>query len=45
LGSTDFTTSLFPRDGGYIVPIKAAVRRGEDVDLGDTVTLRMRIEA
>jgi hypothetical protein len=45
LGSTDFTTSLFPKDGGYIVPIKAAVRRGEDVDLGDTVTLRMRIEA
>ena len=39
LGGTRFTTSLFPRDGGYLVPVKAAVRRAEDVELGDTVTL------
>ena len=22
IGTTDFTTSLFPKDGGYLVPIK-----------------------
>lgn len=41
LGRTQWTTSLFPRDGGYLVPIKAAVRRAEDVEVGDTVTLRL----
>lgn len=26
LDGTRFTTSLFPKDGGYLVPLKAAVR-------------------
>lgn len=43
LGATTFTTSLFPRDGGYLVPLKAAVRRAERVELGDTVTLTLRL--
>ena len=29
IGATTFTTSLFPKDGGYLVPVKDAVRRGE----------------
>ncbi|WP_242653047.1 DUF1905 domain-containing protein [Intrasporangium flavum] len=41
LGRTDFRTSLFPKDGGFVVPIKAHVRRAEDVDLGDVVRLRV----
>ena len=44
LGSTDFTTSLFPKDGGYLVPLKVAVRRREGVELGDTVRLRIDID-
>jgi hypothetical protein len=44
LGSTHFTTSLFPRDGGYLVPLKVAVRRREDVELGDLVRLRIAID-
>lgn len=43
LGGTEFTTSLFPKDGGYIVPIKDAVRRAEDVEVGDSVTLVLSI--
>lgn len=43
LGSTRWTTSLFPRDGGYLVPIKDAVRRAEDVGLGDQVDLRVSV--
>lgn len=43
LGRTRFTTSLFPREGGYLVPLKAAVRRAEDVELGDTVTLVLTV--
>lgn len=43
IGSTHWTTSLFAKDGGYVVPVKAAVRRAEQVDVGDTVTLQLRI--
>jgi hypothetical protein len=43
LGATTFTTSLFPRDGGYLVPLKLAVRRTEQVDEGDVVRLELTI--
>lgn len=43
IGSTDFTTSLIPRDDRYLVPVKVAVRRAEGVELGDRVTLRLRV--
>ncbi len=45
IGATQFTTSLFPRHGGYLVPVKAKVQRAEDVDVGDTVTVRLSIDA
>jgi hypothetical protein len=44
VGTTRFTTSLFPKDGGYIVPIKAAVRKAERIDLGDVVKLALSID-
>jgi len=44
LGGTTFTTSLFPKDGGYLLPLKVAVRRREGVDLGDTVSVRLVID-
>ena len=44
LGSTTWTTSLFPKDGGYLVPVKDAIRRAESVDLGDVVELVLEID-
>jgi hypothetical protein len=44
VGETTFTTSLFPKDGGYLVPLKDAVRRAEQLQLGDTVNLRLVID-
>ena len=41
--STRWTTSLFPKDGGYLVPVKAAVRRAEGLDIGDTVGVRLNL--
>lgn len=39
-----FQTSLFPRDGGYLVPLKAAVRRAAGgIISGDHVAMRIRI--
>ena len=41
---TEWTTSLFPKDGGYVVPVKDAVRRAEAVEIGDVVTVRLRLD-
>ena len=43
IGTTTVTTSLFPKDGGYLVPLKDALRKPEGVALGDTVSLELRL--
>ena len=43
IGSTTWTTSLFPKDGGYVVPLKDKVRSAEGIDVGDTVTVRLTV--
>ena len=44
VGKIDFTTSLFPRDGTYLLPIKVAVQKAAGVGLGDRVCVLMRID-
>ena len=44
IGGTDFTTSLWPKDGGYVVPVKDAVRKPERLGLGDEVTVRLTVD-
>jgi hypothetical protein len=44
IGSTRWTTSLFPKNGGYLVPLKDMVRTAEDLDVGDTVTVRLTVD-
>ena len=41
LGQTEWKTSLFPKDGGYIVPIKDSVRKAERLQEGAEVTIRL----
>jgi hypothetical protein len=43
IGRTEFGTSLFPRDGGYLLPVKVAVQRAEGVELGDRVAVTMAV--
>lgn len=43
IGNTEWKTSLWPKDGGYIVPIKEMVRKAEKIDEDDTVTIRMTV--
>ena len=43
VGSTTVTTSLFPKDGGFLVPIKKVVQTAESVALGDVIRLRLEI--
>ena len=43
IGTTRWTTSLWPKDGGYVVPLKDKVRTAENIALGDTVTVRLAV--
>jgi hypothetical protein len=43
LGGTAWKTSLFPKDGGYVLPLKDAVRRAESVELGDTIEVELTV--
>lgn len=45
IGSTSWSTSLWPKDGSYVVPLKAVVRRAEGIDEGDVVTVRLSVDA
>jgi len=43
IGKTEWKTSLFPKDGRYIVPIKASVRKAENLEEGDKVAVRLEV--
>jgi hypothetical protein len=43
IGATTWTTSLFPKDGGYIVPIRASAQRAEGLSVGDIVTVHLAV--
>ncbi len=43
IGATGWKTSLFPKDGGYVVPVKTWVRKAERLELGDLVTVRLGV--
>jgi Domain of unknown function (DUF1905) len=44
IGSTGWKTSLWPKDGRYLVPVKASVRRAEALSLGDPVAVDLTID-
>ncbi|WP_458246669.1 DUF1905 domain-containing protein [Streptomyces sp. MAI_2237] len=43
VGEVAFTTSLFPEDGGCLLPLKNAVRVPQGVAAGDEVTVRTTV--
>jgi hypothetical protein len=43
IGKIEFTTSLFPKDGGYLLPIKNAVRIPGEVEVGDIVEVSLTL--
>jgi hypothetical protein len=43
IGKTEWTTSLFPKDDLYLVPIKASVRKAENLEEGNNVTIRLEV--
>ena len=45
IGRTEFKTSLFPKDGRYVVPVKDVVRNAERLAEGDIVSVELRIRS
>ena len=43
IGNTEWKTSLFPKDGKYLVPIKMLVQKAENVKEGDEVTIQLEL--
>ncbi len=43
IGEAAFETSLFPKDGGYLLPLKDAVRKPQGLAAGDHVTVEMTV--
>lgn len=43
IGSAVFTTSLFPREGTYLLPLKVAVRRTLALEEGADVAVEMTV--
>jgi hypothetical protein len=43
IGKTEFTTSLIPKDGSYLIPIKDVVRKGEQLEIDDEVKIRFNL--
>jgi hypothetical protein len=43
IGRTEWKTSLFPKDGLYLVPLKDRVRQAEGLVEGDRVTVRLEV--
>jgi Domain of unknown function (DUF1905) len=43
IGETEWKTSLFPKDGQYLVPVKDKVRKAEGLAEGDVVTVQMDV--
>jgi Domain of unknown function (DUF1905) len=45
IGNTLWQTSLFPKDGQYLVPVKTQVRKAEAIELGDLVSVSLIVGA
>ncbi len=43
IGKTEWKTSLWPKDGRYVVPLKASVREAENLDEGDQTSVQLSV--
>ncbi|WP_369274640.1 DUF1905 domain-containing protein [Streptomyces sp. R11] len=43
IGEVAFETSLFPKDGGYLLTLRNAVRKPQGIGAGDEVSVEMTV--
>ena len=44
IAGVKFTTSLFPRDGTYLVPLKDVVRKATGITVDDTIHIELTLK-
>lgn len=45
IGGSEWASALWPKNGGYIVPIKTWVREAEGLEIGDVAAIRLTVAA
>lgn len=45
VGSTEWKTAMFPKNGRYVLPLRDGVRRAVGLDEGDTVAVVLEVRA
>lgn len=45
IGDVEFTTALFPREGGYLIPLKDVVRRSAKIHVDQMLTVAMSVRS
>jgi len=43
VGGATWKTSMFPKDGGYLLPLRDSVRRSEGLVLGDVISVQVAV--
>ncbi|GEM84656.1 MULTISPECIES: DUF1905 domain-containing protein [Meiothermus] len=43
IGKTEWRTSLWPKDGRYVLPLKDQVRQAERLEVGQTITAKLEV--
>lgn len=43
VGKTEWSTSLFPKDGRYLVPIRMSAQKAENLKEGDEIKLKLEL--
>ncbi len=43
IGDTTFETAVFPKNGTYLLPLKLAVQKAEQIELDDEVEVTLRL--
>jgi hypothetical protein len=43
IGRTRWYTAMFPKDGRYILPLKASIRKVENLTEGDQITVHLQV--
>lgn len=44
VGGTTWRTSMFAREGTFVLPLKDVVRKGEGIGVDDEIVVRLRID-
>lgn len=44
VGQSSAVSALFPRENGYLIPIKVAIQKAEQVSIDDEIHIRLAID-